>query len=299
MKLASRCHGCLLSRVELECRLAGARRMKAEAIRAACADMLAELSRVPELAAPVIATQVHHLAYTLLGNEDPYHTVKIENTAAARETRKIVYREITTFSDHVLASVIGNAFDYGVQGHQVAQDFPRYFRDLFAQGLTIDDTRTMESLAGRIVYFTDNCGEIVFDRLFIEHLKRTGSHVTLVVKGAPILNDATIRDAIALGLDTIVDCILTTGSGSIGIPVSPLPGPVAAAMDHSTLIIAKGMANYESLTEISVNRPIAYLMAVKCDTIAESIGVPRGSLIAMLSRDAGEQGDITPCHTGQ
>jgi uncharacterized protein with ATP-grasp and redox domains len=53
-------------------------------------------------------------------------------------------------------------------------------------------------------------------------------------------------------------------------------------MEQSTLIIAKGMANYESLTEITGGPPTAYLMAVKCDTIAESIRVPRGSLVAML-----------------
>jgi len=282
MKFASRCHGCLLSRVELECRLAGASGTKTKAVYAACADRLAELSLIPTLPAPVIATEVHRLAYTLLGNEDPYYHVKIQNTKEAQETRKNVQHAITSFSDHVLASVIGNAFDYGVQGHQIAQDFTGYFRDLFAQGLTIDNTRMMEPLTDHIVYFTDNCGEIVFDRLFIEHLKGRGAHVTVVVKGAPVLNDATHTDAVSLGLDTLADCLLTTGSGSIGIPVSPVPGPVAEAMEGSTLIIAKGMANYESLTEISTGTPIAYLMAVKCETIAESVGVPRGSRIALL-----------------
>jgi uncharacterized protein with ATP-grasp and redox domains len=284
MKLAPRCHGCLLSRVELECRLAGADENTARAIRAACARLLADLAADPDLPAPVIATRVHRLAYDLAGCEDPYHAVKEATTRTALETAMAVRGEIRSLSDHVVASVIGNAFDYGVEGHHIADDFPRYFRDLFAQGLEIDHIPAIEKLAERIVYFSDNCGEIVFDRLLVELLKARGVHVTFVVKGAPVLNDATLSDAKALGIDALADDLLTTGSGSIGIPLSALPAPVVRAIEQCTLVIAKGMANYESLTELTGGPPVAYLMAVKCETIAESIGVPRGSLVAILSR---------------
>jgi uncharacterized protein with ATP-grasp and redox domains len=270
--------------VELECGLAGADGNTTEAICAACARLLADLAEDPDLPAPVIATRVHRLAYDLVGCEDPYHAVKAATTQVALETVQAVRGEIRTFSDHVIASIIGNAFDYGVEGHRIADDFPRYFRDLFAQGLTIDHTQAIRRLAERVVYFSDNCGEIVFDRLFVEFLKARGAHVTFVVKGAPVLNDATMNDAIALGIDALADNLLTTGSGSIGIPPSNLPAAVESAIDQCTLIIAKGMANYESLTEMTGTPPVAYLMAVKCDTIAESIGVRRGSLVAMLSR---------------
>ena len=71
---------------------------------------------------------------------------------------------------------------------------------MFSKGLTIDDTDRILPLTKRVVYFTDNCGEIVFDRLLLEYLHANGSEITLVVRDAPILNDATMEEAEQFGL---------------------------------------------------------------------------------------------------
>jgi hypothetical protein len=139
----------------------------------------------------------------------------------------------------------------------------------------------MADLAREIVYFTDNAGEIIFDRLFVEYLSATGSHVTVAVKGAPILNDATLQDAKKAGLHRVAS-VTHTGSGDIGVNLRKIPPGLREAIDRCSLIIAKGMANYEALTEYTGLPPTAYLMAVKCPTIAESVGVPEGSLVALL-----------------
>ncbi|MDD1672118.1 MAG: ARMT1-like domain-containing protein, partial [Methanomicrobiales archaeon] len=81
----------------------------------------------------------------------------------------------------------------------------------------------------------------------------------------------------------MVDLLTTTGSGDVGITLGKIPLELNRALDECTLIIAKGMANYESLSEVPGLPPVAYLMAVKCDPIAESVGVPRESYIALLT----------------
>jgi damage-control phosphatase, subfamily I len=281
MKMSPRCFDCLLSRVEYESRLSTPDEDRVRAVLSSCRELL-ECTFSPDMPAPKIAAAVHRRAYELLGDPDPYRGLKEICNREATFVADRVSHGLHTFHDLVLASIIANTFDYGVQSHQVTDDFLAFFSEQFRRGLTLDDTDQMRERLDRVVYFTDNCGEIVFDRFLIQHLKENGAHVTLAVKGAPILNDATLEDAIALGMDQRVDRLTTTGSGDIGINLEKAPRELSEALGTATLVIAKGMANYESLSEYRDLPPTAYLMAVKCETIAESVGVPKGSLIARL-----------------
>ncbi len=282
MKLDERCFECLLSRVALECHLCDASPDVTAEIREECAHLLDELRTQP-LSHPQIASAIHRHAYVRLGNNDPFLALKEESTRQARAVCMQVRPRLTSFRDFVLASVIGNTFDYGVKSHTVQSDFSRYFDEEFKSGLAIDDCDRILSMISRVVYFTDNCGEIVFDRLLLEFLSRQGSRITLALRDEPILNDATIAEARALHMDRYADVVTTTGCGcEIGVRLDCMPNTLARAMETCTLVIAKGMANYESLSEYSNLPPVAYLMAAKCDPIAEEVGVPRGSKIAML-----------------
>jgi uncharacterized protein with ATP-grasp and redox domains len=165
----------------------------------------------------------------------------------------------------------------------VEENFYHFFKREFARGFFIDDTDKIAPLCDRVVYLSDNCGEIVLDRLFIEYLRSQGSHITLAVKEAPILNDATLADAKELGLDTCVDILTTTGGGAeIGICMDNIPDNLRKAISTCTIIIAKGMANFESLSEMENLPPVAYLMAAKCKPVADEVVVPVGSKIALL-----------------
>jgi damage-control phosphatase, subfamily I len=284
MKITELCTDCLLSRVKLECTLCNASPALTNAIMTECGKVLHEIRFTP-LSHPQIASRIHRKAYAMLGNTDPFAELKALGNREAKEVCKEVRNDISTFREHVLASVIGNTFDYGVKGHTVDKNFSAFFRREFEKGLTIDDTDNIASLCSRVVYLTDNCGEIVLDHLLIEHLKTQGSHVTLAVKEAPILNDATLKDAHEQGLDTLVDRITTTGGGpEIGICMENIPGDLLDAIEQCTIIIAKGMANFESLSERDNLPPVAYLMAAKCKPVADEVGVPVGSKIALLRR---------------
>ncbi len=282
MKFDDRCFDCLLSRVSLECRLCGAGEEKTREVRERCARLLGELRDAPILH-PQIASAMHREAYAMLGTPDPFAALKEESMQEAIAVCRQVRGDLSGFRDYVIASIIGNTYDYGVKGHTVTGDFLSYFREEFAAGLAIDDTERIGELLSRVVYFTDNCGEIVFDRLLLEFLHRQGSAVTLAVRDAPILNDATLEEAERLRLGRFVQTITTTGCGcELGVRLDCMPEELARGIDDCTLIVAKGMANYESLSEYSGLPPVAFLMAVKCEPIAEEVGVPRGSKVAML-----------------
>lgn len=281
MPVSSECADCLMSRIQNTCVLAG-RPECADAIVTACAARLADL-RDLEVPQPVIASDLHRLAAGLLGVRDPYACVKRECTAVVQDACRTVGPRLVTFRDFVIASIIGNTFDHGVKGHRIADDFLAFFEEEFARGLAVDDCDAIEGLLGRVVYITDNCGEIVLDRLLIGHLARRGVHVTVAVRDGPVLNDATLEDARALGIDLVADLLTTTGGGSeMGVPLDRIPPELAGAIEGADLVIAKGMANYESLTEYSGLPPVAHLLAAKCRPIAERLGVGVGEKVALL-----------------
>ena len=86
-----------------------------------------------------------------------------------------------------------------------------------------------------------------------------------------------------MGFDRVADLLTTTGGGAeIGLDLDKMPADLEQAIERCTIIISKGMANYESISEYVSLPPVAYLMCVKCEMIAEDIGLPRGSKIAML-----------------
>jgi damage-control phosphatase, subfamily I len=282
MKITELCIDCLLSRVKLECTLCRADSILTDAAMTECRRLMNEIRSAP-LSHPQIASRIHRKAYDILGNADPFAELKALGNQQAIEVCKKIRNDLSTFREYVLASVIGNTFDYGVKGHTVNKNFSAFFRREFEKGLTIDDTDKIATLCSRVVYLTDNCGEIVLDRLLIEHLKTLGCHVTLAVKEAPILNDATLKDAREMGLDTLVDQITTTGGGpEIGISMENIPVELRDAIARCTIIIAKGMANFESLSEMDNLPPVAYMMAAKCRPVADEIGVPVGSKLALL-----------------
>ena len=284
MKLTDTCIRCLLSRVQLECSLAGASSDLTRQVTSECDQILKDLGN-SELLHPQIASCVHRHACRRTGHADPFYALKAEGNRQALDVCRKKRAGLVSFRDRVLASVIANTFDYGVHEHTVSDDFASFFDQEFQKGLAVDDTDQILSMAERVVYLTDNCGEIVFDRLVVEFLKARGSRITLAVRDAPILNDATLDDARALKLDRLVDRLTTTGGGAeIGLDLYKMPADLMDAIDSCTIIIAKGMANYESLSMSEGLPPVAYLMVVKCQPVADDVGLPVGSMIAMLRK---------------
>ncbi len=187
----------------------------------------------------------------------------------------------------MVCAIIGNIMDFGIDGSSAhPQMLQEVFDRLFDEGLGHDDYERVKSLirgATHLVLFTDNCGEIVFDKILCQELKTFNPrlHVTAVVKGEPVLSDATRKDAEEIKLAEVVDEVLTTECFAVGVDFSKLSTKGKDALEKTDLIIAKGMANYESFSESSY-RPVAYLLRTKCNAIARSMGLPKNISVIQL-----------------
>jgi uncharacterized protein with ATP-grasp and redox domains len=236
----------------------------------------------------MMSTVVHRSALKALGDTDPYLETKLHSREVVSKlmplARSLVGNEVSIdgFRRAVIAAVIGNTLDFGVDGFDVNEaGFDKEFIQLFRQGLVVDNIDKMIPLLHNVVYLADNSGEILLDTLVIEQIKKLGGKVTLVVRGAPILNDATIEDVEIHGIAGMVDEILTTGSNAIGVCLEEAPPELTYALSQASLIISKGMANYETMSEYGFG-PIAYLLRTKCQVVADDLGLDKGILIAKL-----------------
>lgn len=288
MKISPKCPACLLNRTYMECKMVTDDYEKIFEAVGEALRILAERYPKREINAH-IATYMHRRVYEVLGVDDPYKKLKEKaNEVAMRflpAVREFVEKQNDRFKASAIASIIANTFDYGVMGHEVADDdFMEYFKAQYAKGLAIDHLDEIKNLCGgKVVYLTDNCGEIVIDTLFMKEIKAICERLTVVVRGKPIISDATLEDAVKAGVDKIADEILTNGLGAVGIIEEELPTETLERLENADVIIAKGMANYESLSE-SRFKPIAFLLTAKCEPVAENIGVNVGDMVAMLVR---------------
>jgi uncharacterized protein with ATP-grasp and redox domains len=292
MKIQRECVPCLLKRILFEAEQSTddeARQTKA--LRTAC-RLLSELYDPRECSAS-IATQVHDQVYEVLGDRDPYKQLKETGTRVALSLLPKVEECVASSEDPLRASIvcaiIGNILDFGIEGGSVhPKELEEVFDRLYAEGLGYDEYPVLRQLlagAHRCVVCTDNCGEIVFDKVMCRELKRLnpGLRVSALVKGAPVLTDATAADAAAIGFGEVVDEVFDTGCFCVGVDFRRLPARPRGALEQADVIVCKGMANFESFSETSY-RPVAYLLRTKCQAIADAMGLPRGISVVKVYR---------------
>ena len=289
MKMNPRCTYCLLSRVHFQSKLSTDDEDLISKTIKECLEVVTKYYN-PEAVSASVATKVHRKCYEVLKDNDPYDvTKKLINQAALKVlpvAKEKIYENSPDngelFRRAVLASVVANYFDFGIMGFEASEDkFEAAFRKYFEQGLDVDDTPKMLGLLQDTVYIADNCGEILFDTLVFDIIKKLGGKITLVVRGGPILTDVTLEEIKEFKIDEKVDRILTTGSNAVGVLVEEAPDELLQAMKDSTLIISKGMANYETLSEHNFG-PIAYMLLTKCECVAEDLGLEQGLSVAKL-----------------
>ncbi len=149
----------------------------------------------------------------------------------------------------------------------------------------VDQVRLAElkadlSKAHELVFITDNCGEIVMDKLFVRHVKQLWPelHVTVMVRGGLAANDATMEDAVEVGLTEEADCI-GNGSSLMGTDLSDLSAEALTLLKNVDLIIAKGQGNFETLHGSGLNA--WYLFLCKCEYFTRKFNLPQFTSVLM------------------
>jgi uncharacterized protein with ATP-grasp and redox domains len=222
------------------------------------------------------------------GCDDPYADLKAKSNTLAVEIlpQMADYVDKQPEAKRLYAALkvacIGNVIEFDVPGHSA--DIKEALKGL-EEGFYIDDTEKLKKLlkpGKKILILADNAGEIAFDRLVVRELQRIGCIITVAVKAGPSLNDALMEDAEAVGMTEEADNVITTGADSIGINLAETSEEFNTHFYGSDVIIAKGMANWETLTEVPAPCPLMYVLRTKCEPVARTLNAPLNVNIARL-----------------
>ena len=282
MKTYLDCYPCFLRQALSAARRADASDDQQRQILLKTMEELASLSA--DATPPQMASCIHRQVRQQTNISDPYRQAKDDATQQALalypRLKELVSHSSEPLETALRIAIAGNIIDLGVaESYDLEATLERVLR----QNLAINDIEALRTALMEhrsILYLADNAGETVFDRVLIETLDQS---VTYVVKASPIINDATREDAIAAGIDRVAE-IIDNGSDAPGTLLDQCSKPFRDRFSLAKLIIAKGQANYESLSDNPA--PIFSLLQAKCSVIARNLGVDEGSIILKQQKSA-------------
>ena len=229
---------------------------------------------------PAASQMIHRRLRELLSTDDPYRSAKNSQNEMAAALIPAIRKYIGLSSDPLAMAVryaiTGNIIDLGAKNKIGYGEIYEELQNTSVQPIfgDIEAFRKAVLKAKTILYLTDNAGEIFFDGLLIEQLK--DARITLAVRGAPVINDATRSDAQAAGLDNIVE-VIDNGSDAPGTILGDCNDEFRRHFHEADMVIAKGQGNFESLSDES--REIFFLFKTKCPVISRHSGFCLGTYV--------------------
>ena len=291
MKVEAECAACIVNRAAAEIKLATTN----PALRfRAMMELLHMLSKEfkPSAVPADLGTKRDRLIKRVTGNDDPYKRSKhlcnenaLKLLPYARGIVEEGYNQQDRFKRACLCAMVGNVMEFDIPGHSFTfRTLKKSLREA-ARDLVVDDTGKIYEVAQKarkVLYLTDNAGEIVFDTLLVEQLKNMGLTVIVAVKGGPVINDATMEDAEISGMTKVADKVITTGTDAVGLAPKEFSAEFMDFYNSVDMVFAKGMGYAETLTEYRLEKPHALLFRTKCEPVANFFAVPRNKNVAKL-----------------
>jgi uncharacterized protein with ATP-grasp and redox domains len=240
-----------------------------------------------KVTSPEIIRNLWVILQEMSGIEDPLKKVKKKQNDTALSLHPSIKKSVLGSNDPLASaikfSISGNAIDIMTIGaEQPVEEIIQTLQGFSLDAVNTELFRKRLSRAKRIVFFGDNCGEIVFDKILIEIIQEHfGSNVTFVTRTLPVLNDATLEDALYAGMDTVTHTIENGIRQPLaGTIIEKLPEELKELISESDLVISKGGGNYDTLTEeAGLKGKISFLLQAKCRPYVTIYKVPLGSPI--------------------
>lgn len=244
-------------------------------------DMMRMYLAAPEgVSAPWFSPQTAELLHKHYGLDiDRFRQEKIDSNRFVLERLPMLREKVTSAEDSVLAglqfAILGNYLDFSALQGQVS--FAKLSQMLDnALDMELDQEvygefcRELEA-GKRLLYLTDNAGEIGFDRIFAETIAQRYPHleITFCVRGGIAQNDATREDAAAVGIPFPV---IDNGNRVPGTQLDMLGQEAKQALERADVIFAKGMANTETMLGCGYN--VYYAFLIKCQRFMDRFGKP-------------------------
>lgn len=272
------CYPCFLTQALKTSRIVTSDEKK---IRSILNEVSAAITQFPSAASPPeIGRKVYGIISRQTGVKDPYQKIKKKCTKQALFLFPEMKMLIASSKDRLLTavklSIAGNIIDFGANANfDLKKDIDR----ILSQEFAINHYRQFRKAlakAHRILYLADNAGETVFDRLFIEELRKP---VVYAVREKPIINDALREDALDAGIDEVAD-IISSGSDAPGTVLKSCSKEFLRIFRSADLVISKGQGNYETLSD--ERRPVFFLLKAKCQVIARELGIEESGIILKM-----------------
>ena len=243
---------------------------------------------IPDLSLGLRPPEIAQLGYRLIsritGDNDPFRKAKAEANRAALaiypQLRKLVEQSSDRLFTACRLAIFANTIDLGpdFEHDGIERIMDKAITCLPPLAVNnYDRFRSALVDCRNLLYLGDNAGEILFDRLLIEEIYRVKEMKTcFVVRGKPVINDATMDDALAVGMDGVAT-VVSSGSDAPAIILSQCSAQLQQLYRSADIIIAKGQGNYESLEGEPGN--IFFLLRAKCPLVAKLLGVSVGECI--------------------
>ena len=286
MRIHDKCLPCVVNQVIKVANITGVDK-KDELLR----EVFTYLSKMDfETTTPEIIGEIFGMIKKHTNNPDPYkETRNYYNTLFLKLLPKFerkVEQAGNSFQLAVRYAIVGNIIDFNPIHNTLLEDIFDCFEKMEHLGLSIDDSKVlMEDVLNSkiLLYLGDNCGEICMDSILLKKIKELNPNVKILfgVRGKPVVNDSIAEDAYAVGIDEYAE-IIDNGDGSLGTVLNRTSLEFKEVYKKADVVIAKGQANYECLSEEKKN--IYFLLMTKCDVIANDIGVEEKKMICMKNK---------------
>lgn len=228
---------------------------------------------------PYLARKIFDIALKYTGKANLYDSEKHRSNALARqlveELPNIPEYDNSSFESRIRLAIAGNILDFGIYANIDISFAINEVKKALKKTMDVQAVKRLQEKmdsAKKILYILDNCGEAVFDSVFMEPYK---DKITLAVRGKDVFNDVTAED--------LPDCSLAgwkyIRNDNIGIPgvvLSECSKEFKQVFNESDLIIAKGQGNFETLNEC--NTPIAFLFLAKCPVVTRLVNAEVNSI---------------------
>lgn len=236
-----------------------------------------------------VGQKIHKIVRDKAKTSDPYRDQKVNSNESARKYLDEFRRKVLNSEDPLKRAArlatAGNAVDFGPKrDFDIEKELECGYEEEFAINHWQEFLSRLRK-AKELLYFVDNSGEIIYDTLFVELLlKRPGlKRLDLVVKDGPFLNDVTegdLKDLKVSELDGVT--VRTIDNGDGGSSPTLWSSKVENWLNEYELVVSKGQANYEGLSEYKKDN-LFFFLTVKCDLVAADIGAEEGSKVLINS----------------
>ena len=284
MKIAEDCVGCIINQSLKVADAIDASEQLQKQLYGTVLQMSQKFSF--ELSPPEVASDVYEKMADLAAKDDLYAEVKALSTQKARSFLPLLKEQLKVSDNRVLTAtkiaVAGNVIDLAAAVEfDLAEELTKIFHTEFAHN-DFDVFEKELAQSKTVVVLGDNVGEHIFDYLFIEVLQESYPDIefSYFVRGNPIINDVTLKEAKEAGFDTLCH-LVDSGVNTPGFAYNRASKYAQELFDSADLVISKGMGNYECLSPTH-RKNICFLLKVKCDVVAASLQKDVGDIVCKL-----------------